>query len=105
MEPEIMSEPNPLIKVQILGKEYPISCPEQEQHGLLVAARYLDDKMRQIRNTGRVIGTERIAVMAALNIAHELLQANKRNPEPAHQGNPGQFAPRQSPVEPTSAGE
>ncbi len=75
-----MSEPNPLIKVQILGKEYPISCPEQEQHDLLIAARYLDDKMRQIRNTGRVIGTERIAVMAALNIAHELLQANKRNP-------------------------
>lgn len=68
-----MSEINPPIKVQILGKEYPISCPPEEQHDLLMAARYLDEKMRQIRGTGRVIGSERIAVMAALNIAHELL--------------------------------
>ncbi|CAL1239052.1 cell division protein ZapA [Candidatus Methylocalor cossyra] len=75
----IMNEPNPLIKVQILGKEYPIACPEEEQHDLLVAARYLDEKMRQIRNTGRVIGSERIAVMAALNIAHELLQARQES--------------------------
>jgi cell division protein ZapA len=70
---------NPPIKVQILGKEYPISCPTEEQHDLLIAARYLDEKMRHIRDTGRVIGTERIAVMAALNIAHELLQANQQN--------------------------
>jgi len=77
-----MSDPNPLIKVQILGKEYPISCPEEEQHDLLLAARYLDEKMRQIRNTGRVIGSERIAVMAALNIAHELLEASRRNQAP-----------------------
>ncbi|MGZ8216085.1 cell division protein ZapA [Methylomagnum sp.] len=74
-----MSEINPPIKVQILGKEYPISCPPEEQHDLLMAARYLDEKMRQIRGTGRVIGSERIAVMAALNIAHELLLANQRN--------------------------
>jgi cell division protein ZapA len=74
-----MSEINPPIKVQILGKEYPISCPPEEQHDLLVAARYLDEKMRQIRSTGRVIGTERIAVMAALNIAHELLQTHQQN--------------------------
>ncbi|MBP1149476.1 MULTISPECIES: cell division protein ZapA [Methylocaldum] len=75
----MMSEMNPPIKVQILGKEYPISCPEDQQHDLLIAARYLDEKMRQIRGTGRVIGTERIAVMAALNIAHELLQAQQQN--------------------------
>jgi cell division protein ZapA len=74
-----MSEMNPLIKVQILGKEYPISCPEEEQHDLLISARFLDEKMRQIRSTGRVIGTERIAVMAALNIAHELLQIHQQN--------------------------
>jgi cell division protein ZapA len=74
-----MSEINPPIKVQILGKEYPISCPPEEQHDLLVAARYLDEKMRQIRGAGRVIGTERIAVMAALNIAHELLQTHKQS--------------------------
>lgn len=71
-----MSETNPPIKVQILGKEYPVACSQEEQHALLVAARYLDEKMRMIRDTGRVIGTERIAVMAALNIAHEFLQRN-----------------------------
>lgn len=93
-----MSEPNPLIKVQILGKEYPISCPEEEQHDLLIAARYLDEKMRQIRNTGRVIGTERIAVMAALNIAHELLQAHRQKAAP--QDNPGRSYARPNRTDP-----
>ncbi len=73
-----MSDSSPPIKVQILGKEYPVSCPADEQHDLLVAARYLDEKMREIRDIGRIIGTERIAVMAALNIAHELLQQKQR---------------------------
>ncbi len=67
------------IKVHILGKEYPVVCPQEEEHELLIAARYLDDKMRKIRDTGRVIGTERIAVMAALNIAHELIQTQNQN--------------------------
>jgi len=74
-----MSETHPPIKVQILGKEYPIACPEDEQHDLLIAARYLDEKMRMIRDNGRIIGTERIAVIAALNITHELLQAQQQN--------------------------
>ncbi|GAB6046268.1 hypothetical protein JCM19379_00900 [Methyloparacoccus murrellii] len=73
-----MSEPSPPIKVHILGKEYPVSCPADEQHELLIAARYLDEKMREIRDNGRIIGTERIAVMAALNITHELLQERQR---------------------------
>lgn len=73
-----MSETYPPIKVQILGKEYPIACPQEEQHDLLLAARYLDEKMRLIRDTGRVIGTERIAVMASLNLAHELLQVKQQ---------------------------
>jgi cell division protein ZapA len=73
-----MSESNPLVKVQILGKEYPVSCDPDEQHELLLAARYLDEKTREIRDGGRIIGTERIAVMAALNIAHELLQIKQR---------------------------
>lgn len=74
-----MSETYPPIKVQILGKEYPIACPPEEQHDLLLAARYLDEKMRLIRDTGRIIGTERIAVMASLNLAHELLQVKQQN--------------------------
>lgn len=74
-----MSESYPPIKVHILGKEYPIACPQEEQHDLLLAARYLDEKMRLIRDTGRIIGTERIAVMASLNLAHELLQVKQQN--------------------------
>jgi cell division protein ZapA len=74
-----MTESNPPIKVHILGKEYQIVCSEDEEHDLLIASRYLDDKMRKIRDAGRVIGTERIAVMAALNIAHELIQAQYQN--------------------------
>lgn len=80
-----MSESNPPIKVHILGKEYPVACSPEEQHELLIAARYLDDKMRKIRDSGRVIGTERIAVMAALNIAHEFLQANHQDPHANNQ--------------------
>lgn len=75
----IMSETKSPIKVHLLGKEYPIVCPQNEEHDLLMAARYLDDKMRQIRDTGRVFGAERIAVMAALNIAHELIQLQQQN--------------------------
>lgn len=74
-----MSESKSPIKVHLLGKEYPIVCPQNEEHDLLIAARYLDDKMRQIRDTGRVFGAERIAVMAALNIAHEYIQMQQQN--------------------------
>lgn len=62
------------VTVQILDKEYPIACPPQQRANLESAARYVDGKMREIRNSGRVIGADRIAVLAALNIAHELLQ-------------------------------
>lgn len=66
------------VTVQILDKDYPIACPPQERGNLENAARYLDSKMREIRNGGRVIGAERIAVLAALNIAHELLQCQAK---------------------------
>ena len=62
------------VTVLILDKEYRIACPEEEKSDLMQSARFLDDKMREIRNGGKVIGTDRIAVMAALNIAHELMQ-------------------------------
>jgi cell division protein ZapA len=68
-----MSSKREPIAVSILGKEYRIACAEGEEEALLKAARYLDARMKEIRSGGKVIGTERIAVMAALNIAHELL--------------------------------
>lgn len=61
------------ISVKILGKEYQVNCPQGKQPALIDAAYFLDRKMAEIRNSGRVYGLERIAVMAALNLAHELL--------------------------------
>lgn len=68
-----MSSPNSVL-IQILGKEFKIACPEEEKQQLLEAADHLDSQMRDIRESGKVIGMERIAIMAALNLSHELLQ-------------------------------
>jgi cell division protein ZapA len=59
--------------VSIMGREFRVACPDDEQEELLSAVSYLDRKMREIRDSGKVLGVERIAIMAALNIAHELL--------------------------------
>ena len=66
------------VTVQILDKEYSIICPQEERSNLVSAARYLDGKMREIRSSGKVIGADRVAVMAALNITHELLHKHDR---------------------------
>jgi cell division protein ZapA len=70
--------PNPRnisLDVAIMGREFRIGCPEDEKEGLLQAVSFLDRKMREIRETGKVIGLERIAIMAALNITHDYLSA------------------------------
>ena len=61
------------IDVNILGRQFRVACTEDEKPELLKAVSYLDGKMREIRGSGKVIGVERIAIMAALNMAHELL--------------------------------
>ena len=61
------------LDVQILDREFRVACPDDEKAELLEAVGYLDKKMREIRDAGKVASTERIAIMAALNIAHELL--------------------------------
>ncbi len=68
-----MSSKRHAVAVNILGKEYRIGCEPDEEDALLKAARHLDARMKEIRGSGKVIGTERIAVMAALNLSHELL--------------------------------
>ena len=73
----MMESPSETTVVTILDKEYRISCPAEQTEALHSAARYLSDKMRDIRSAGKVIGVERIAVMAALNISYEL--TNTRN--------------------------
>lgn len=60
------------VNIRILDKEYQVSCPPDERNALLDAAKTLDEQMRTIRNSGSVIGLERIAVMAALNLTYEL---------------------------------
>jgi len=62
--------------VTILGRQFRVACTEEEKQDLLKAVKYLDGKMREIRDSGKVIGVERIAIMAALNLAHELLSVN-----------------------------
>lgn len=61
------------VDVNIMGREFKVSCTDDEREGLIKAVNFLDKKMRDIRDTGKVIGVERIAIMAALNLAHELL--------------------------------
>ncbi len=62
------------IKITLLGKEFVVACPDNERDALLAAANYVDEKMNEIQVGGKVLGAERCAVMAALNIAHELLE-------------------------------
>lgn len=71
-----MNQPH-TVTVKILDKDYQVACPEEQESQLVVSAKYLDKQMRSIRETGKVIGLERIAVMAALNISYELLQASE----------------------------
>ena len=64
------------LDVTIMGREFRVSCPERDKQGLLQAVDYLDRKMREIRDAGKIIGLERIAIMAALNITHDFLSAS-----------------------------
>ena len=73
-----MKEPPTQVNIKILEKEYQISCPASERAALLDSAEMLNRKMREIRDTGKVIGLDRIAVMAALNMANELLRLRGR---------------------------
>ena len=67
------------VDVNIMGREFTVSCTEEERPGLMNAVDFLDKKMRDIRDGGKIIGVERIAIMAALNLSHELLNAKSGN--------------------------
>ena len=66
------------VSVKLLDEEYQISCEEVEVDGLKSSARDLDERMRRIREAGKVFGVDRIAVMAALNIAHDNVLASEK---------------------------
>ena len=66
------------VSVRIMEKEYVVACPYEERSALLYAAEFLNVRMREIRDTGKVVGLDRILVMAALNLAHEFLKGKDR---------------------------
>ena len=74
-----MSNSTVPVTVRIMDKEYKISCPEGEHESLLASAKHVSENMRKIREGGKALGAERVAVMAALNITHELLSAQSVN--------------------------
>lgn len=64
------------VSVRILDRDYQVACPPEERDSLIKAADYLNRRMIEIRDSGRVVGADRIAVMAALNLAHQFLEAD-----------------------------
>jgi cell division protein ZapA len=74
-----MSDVPTQVSVRILDKEYQVACPANERTDLLDSAEVLNAKMREIRDSGRIVGLDRIAVMAALNMANDLLHAQARD--------------------------
>ena len=69
------------VSIKILEKEYNVACPLEEKASLLASAELLNAKMREIRDSGKVVGLDRVAVMAALNLANELLKVQGQDEE------------------------
>jgi cell division protein ZapA len=70
-----MSGETQQVKVRILDHDYQVACPPEEREALIKAADYLSQNMAEVRDSGRVVGMDRIAVMVALNLAHQYLGA------------------------------
>jgi cell division protein ZapA len=65
------------VSVRLLDREYQVACPAEERSALLDSAEYLDAKMREVRDSGKVVGVDRIAVISALNLANELIKLRR----------------------------
>ena len=65
------------VSVRLLDREYQVACPAEERADLLDSAEYLDTKMREVRDGGKVVGLDRIAVISALNLANELIKLRR----------------------------
>jgi cell division protein ZapA len=74
------------LSIQILGREYRVACPEGEEKQLQASVEYLNRRMKELRDTGKVTGNERVAIMAALNIAHEFLAQKPARSAPSVDG-------------------
>ncbi len=67
------------INLHILEKDYVVACPENERETLIASAQFLNDKLKEVRGSGKVVSTERIVVISALNIIHEYLQYKQKD--------------------------
>ena len=85
MEHPLMTDMYAHVSVRILEKEYQVSCPPSERTELLDSAEMLNAKMREIRDSGKVVGLDRIAVMAALNMANELIRSKAKDEDAGNQ--------------------
>tara|TARA_B110000037_G_scaffold169176_1_gene191731 strand:- start:281 stop:595 length:315 start_codon:yes stop_codon:yes gene_type:complete len=79
-----MSEESTSVQVKIMDKEYQVNCPPSDKEALIKSARYLDENMSKIKGRGNIHGVEKIAVMAALNITHDMLRKNRLINETRH---------------------
>ncbi len=66
------------LTISIMNKEFQVACPEGEEEALQRAASYLSEQMQEIRQSGKVVGMDRIAIMTALNMSHELLSGQSK---------------------------
>jgi len=66
------------VSIKILNKEYRINCPTGEEESLIKSANYVEEKMREVRTSGKIVSLDRLAIMAALNIAHELVSLQEQ---------------------------
>jgi len=78
-----MSEKGALT-INLMGREFRVGCPEGEERQLLASVDYLNRKLKEVREVGKVVGNERIALMAALNVAHELLSQQRTPTAPGN---------------------
>ena len=67
------------VNLHILDKDYVVACPEEERETLIASAQYLNDKVKEVRGSGKIVSTERIVVISALNIIHEYLQYKQKD--------------------------
>jgi cell division protein ZapA len=80
-----MSDPARPLGVRILEKEYIVACSADERSELIDSAEFLNKRMKEIRDSGKIIGLDRIAVMAALNLAHEVIRMRARDTTAEHE--------------------
>ena len=74
-----MNDNNVITNIQLLDKKYQIACQEEQETDLQMAGKRLDKNMRQVRDNSKIIGLERIAVMAGLNLSYQLLEAEQKD--------------------------